>query len=625
MPPKKRGAAVAKNPVPYVFIASSSATAARECGEHLAAQLQEVAEAVFWKHDVFLPGQHLLESLSLAIDRADFAVLLCLPEGKTNYRSKKYAGLNPNVLFELGVSLGRLGKSRAFVVRPQGANLLAPGYLDGISQVEFIMREESTAASTMGPVCLKIKEAMKLQGLKERGGAEAKESTAAGSLTKVRQAKLPIVSAREFRMMGRIEANGDLTFTEEYEDVRPFGKDPLPRWDWTIRSHAGKPDEPVIVSRTPGQQVRWEHDARPAGTDYKGWIVFDPPLIANDKVSFSMSRITHNAVYFSKKDAQLAGNREPEREFVSKTMLQDWESLFLQLQFPPSRFPSDCRPFVTKAGKPQPDELERAQPHFRANELSSLVTLSVSKPVAGMTYGLEWSLPEEDEQIPRFSDDVMGYVEELTRRLIFSSVSPSCSTREITPSLQRMLPEIAKGLGLAAAAADDLELTLFLFDRLAGCLRCAGTTSAAAEKAGIWKLQLKPGRGLPGKAFRSRVDVLYANLPGCTKRNVAVYELLPEETKPPVTVIWCHPIRFGDEQDRSIAVLALNAVRRKDEFHDLLVRPEYTEKLGAICNRMYREMLTRYARVNTSTFWKVTGGRTRKSLKATSGRGAGRG
>jgi predicted nucleotide-binding protein len=79
----------------------------------------------------------ILESLLAALQDSEFAIFVLTADDKTEQRDK--FGMTPrdNVIFELGLFLGRLGPGRTFMVRPRGVDLLLPTDLLGVEPADY--------------------------------------------------------------------------------------------------------------------------------------------------------------------------------------------------------------------------------------------------------------------------------------------------------------------------------------------------------------------------------------------------------------------------------------------------------------------------------------------------------
>ncbi len=143
---------------PRVFIGSS-----RE-GLPIANKLQELlssdASVVVWNQNtVFGLGQSTLESLERAVLEYEFAVFVFSPDDILHTRGAAVPVARDNVIFELGLFVGKLGRSRAVVVNP-GRNAIAlPSDLAGITTATYDPNEADESAR-LGPVCNRLRTAL---------------------------------------------------------------------------------------------------------------------------------------------------------------------------------------------------------------------------------------------------------------------------------------------------------------------------------------------------------------------------------------------------------------------------------------------------------------------------------
>ena len=146
--------------LPDIFIGSSSEgeTVARAIELHL----HKFADVTIWMNGVFKPGVSYLQSLMNALDRFDFAVLVLTPDDVLERRDDSYSSPRDNVVFELGLFMGRLGVRRTFFVAEEDKNLKLPSDLDGISRLDYRRRDDMIAA--VSPACTVLINEIKKQG-----------------------------------------------------------------------------------------------------------------------------------------------------------------------------------------------------------------------------------------------------------------------------------------------------------------------------------------------------------------------------------------------------------------------------------------------------------------------------
>jgi predicted nucleotide-binding protein len=66
-----------------------------------------------------------------------------------------------NLIFEIGLFTGRLGRGRAFVVHPRDEPIEFPSDFNGTTLINFQMeRADGNLQAAVGPACTRIKRAM---------------------------------------------------------------------------------------------------------------------------------------------------------------------------------------------------------------------------------------------------------------------------------------------------------------------------------------------------------------------------------------------------------------------------------------------------------------------------------
>jgi len=151
---------------PSVFIGSSSeglefARAARSL-------LAQDAEITLWNEGFFSLGNTFIETLVNALPRFDFAILVLTPDDMMNSRQVVAFGPRDNVIFELGLFMGRLGRSRTFILQPSNASVKIPTDLAGVTTATYEWpREDSSYKSAVGAACDSIREVLRDLGVSE--------------------------------------------------------------------------------------------------------------------------------------------------------------------------------------------------------------------------------------------------------------------------------------------------------------------------------------------------------------------------------------------------------------------------------------------------------------------------
>jgi predicted nucleotide-binding protein len=151
------------NPRPVVFIGSSAEglLVAREIQTGLS---HDPFDVVIWTDGVFGPSRVPIESLMAQVDAADFAVLVLGPDDDVKFRGAAVEAPRDNVIFELGLFMGRIDRARTFMVRARGIDLRIPTDLIGVTPLEYDIPPAKDYSSTVGPVCHALRKAIQILG-----------------------------------------------------------------------------------------------------------------------------------------------------------------------------------------------------------------------------------------------------------------------------------------------------------------------------------------------------------------------------------------------------------------------------------------------------------------------------
>jgi hypothetical protein len=147
-------------PKPSLFIGSS--TEGLDFARAVRTSLSDVAETTLWNDGVFGLGRTFIESLISALSRFDFAALILTPDDQMVVRNDETLGPRDNIVFELGLFMGRLGRERTFIVRPASGPLKIPSDLAGISVAAFDWpRSDGNYRAALGPASDLMREAIR--------------------------------------------------------------------------------------------------------------------------------------------------------------------------------------------------------------------------------------------------------------------------------------------------------------------------------------------------------------------------------------------------------------------------------------------------------------------------------
>jgi hypothetical protein len=175
---------------PRVFLGSSTE------GHHLAQAIQvgllHDADVEMWSQGMFRLGDVPLEALLRAPDGFDFAVFLFSPDDVTKMRGDVHLAVRDNVLFELGLFIGRLGRDRSFFVTPVGEDeLRLPSDLKGITAAQYDAKQATDKPSVaVAHACYDIIEAIRALGPLHRSSSV---------LYELSQGTMPLLRGKESR------------------------------------------------------------------------------------------------------------------------------------------------------------------------------------------------------------------------------------------------------------------------------------------------------------------------------------------------------------------------------------------------------------------------------------------
>jgi CRP/FNR family transcriptional regulator, cyclic AMP receptor protein len=109
-----------RNAKPVVFIGSSKE--GLDIANAAAGQIRSNdIEVRVWSEGVFTASKTAIESLEAIVRQSDFAILVVSPDDRVSLRGKVFAAPRDNVIFELGLFMGALGRTRVFVLRPSAS------------------------------------------------------------------------------------------------------------------------------------------------------------------------------------------------------------------------------------------------------------------------------------------------------------------------------------------------------------------------------------------------------------------------------------------------------------------------------------------------------------------------
>ncbi|HEX8697556.1 MAG TPA: TIR domain-containing protein [Myxococcaceae bacterium] len=136
---------------PSVFIGSSSE--GLDVARAVQQELHSEADVAVWHQGVFGLNQGNLENLVLALDKYDFAILVLTADDLIEVRGQASQAPRDNVLLELGMFLGRLGRQRTFVLFDSDNRPKIPSDLAGVTLATYRVPADKNLRAGVGPAC----------------------------------------------------------------------------------------------------------------------------------------------------------------------------------------------------------------------------------------------------------------------------------------------------------------------------------------------------------------------------------------------------------------------------------------------------------------------------------------
>lgn len=149
---------------PAIFVGSSSE--GLPMAQAVQVLLDEPCEVELWNQGVFGLAQGTLEALVLALDRFDFAVLILTPDDLAISRDEERAIPRDNVLFELGLFTGALGRDRTFMIYDRTNPPSLPTDLAGITAATFEPHASGNLRAALGAACAQLHNSIQRLGVR---------------------------------------------------------------------------------------------------------------------------------------------------------------------------------------------------------------------------------------------------------------------------------------------------------------------------------------------------------------------------------------------------------------------------------------------------------------------------
>ena len=158
---------------PRMFVGSSSERL--DLAYALQEGLESYVEPTVWTQGVFALSKTSLASLLDQLDESDLGAFIFAPDDLTVIRRSAVATIRDNVIFELGLFIGRLGPEKCFIIVPRGIeDLHLPSDLLGLTTATYDAdRQDRNLGAALGPSCNRIHKALQKLSFERNSDAAA--------------------------------------------------------------------------------------------------------------------------------------------------------------------------------------------------------------------------------------------------------------------------------------------------------------------------------------------------------------------------------------------------------------------------------------------------------------------
>lgn len=148
---------------PKVFIGSS--TEGLLIAEAVYADITRETKPTLWKNDIFLPSQYPMESLLEQLKVHSFAILVASPDDILVKRGETSQTMRDNILFEIGLFAGVIGRKRTFLMLPENQEIAIPSDIFGLIPAKYddnrIKQETPEYAAAVQVACSQIRQVIR--------------------------------------------------------------------------------------------------------------------------------------------------------------------------------------------------------------------------------------------------------------------------------------------------------------------------------------------------------------------------------------------------------------------------------------------------------------------------------
>jgi hypothetical protein len=152
---------------PSLFIASS--VEGLRIADAINANLEHEAHCTIWRAGTFKLSSQSVDDLVKKSSAIDFAIFVFTPDDVATIRKHEAAIARDNVVFEMGLFIGAIGKERCYIVKPRGVEMHLPSDLLGMNPADYAVdRPDGDVESALNYACKLIKDRIRELGAIDR-------------------------------------------------------------------------------------------------------------------------------------------------------------------------------------------------------------------------------------------------------------------------------------------------------------------------------------------------------------------------------------------------------------------------------------------------------------------------
>lgn len=149
---------------PRLFIASSAESI--PIADAVNVNLDHEFEISIWRNGTFKLSSTTIDDLVEKSSTIDFALFIFTPDDIASIRNNQEHVVRDNVIFELGLFIGAIGKPRCFILKPRDVDMHLPTDLLGVTPADYDPnRSDNDLVSATNRACSLIKTEVQRIGL----------------------------------------------------------------------------------------------------------------------------------------------------------------------------------------------------------------------------------------------------------------------------------------------------------------------------------------------------------------------------------------------------------------------------------------------------------------------------